>query len=177
MKIAGIEVPKQHEEVLVLPKGGVNIVFKAVAVLDFEVFEKINPMPQPKQRRYPDGRIAQEVDSPTYKTAISDWASAKTNWMILKSLEPSCIEWDTVDMSKIDTWANYTKDLHNSGFSEYEIGRIIDLAITACGLNQEKIDRETQSFLLGQGKAQNEQSSPSSGQSDTPSGDVVSDSK
>lgn len=42
-------------------------------------------------------------------------------YMVVKSLEPSEIEWDTLDPDNPKTWTNYAEDLRNAGLSEEEV--------------------------------------------------------
>jgi len=154
MKIKGKQIEASGVEVVVIPRASGDLVFKAKSVTNFDVFDKLNPMPEPTIRTYPDGRKEANTQSDKYKKEVEEYATRKTNYTVLRSLEATeDLEWETVDMDKPETWENYQKELQEAGFSAVEISRIIDIAITACGFNQSKIDEATKSFLAGQGVA------------------------
>lgn len=151
MKLNGQVLDGPKIEVVVFPRQSGDLVFKAQAVLDYSEFEKICPRPEPKNVMRPGGKQETLVDHPEYVAAVEAWAPKQTSWMILKSLEATPgLVWDTVDMGDPLTWDNYEKELKNAGFSTFEIHRILDAVITACGMNQEKIDDATKRFLAGQ---------------------------
>jgi hypothetical protein len=92
--------------------------------------------------------------------------------MILKSLSATeGLEWEQVDMSKPETWHNYGDELVSSGFSPAEIFAITEAVMTACGLNQKKIDEATERFLAGQQVLQESESSQSTAPNATASGE------
>jgi len=149
MQINGKVVQAPSEEVVVIPRGEENIVFKAKAVLDFEAFEKLNPMPEPPEILYPGGVKSLNVEDEGYQKKIDEWAQSKTDWMILKSLEATeGLTWDTVDKSDPQTWGNYRSELA-SVFTPGEVAKIIEAVMLACGLIQERIDEATKRFLAG----------------------------
>jgi len=150
MKIQGQVVEGPKEEIVVIPRGTTEFVIKAKPVLNFDAFEKLNPIPQPREKMMPGGEKTQNFDDPEYKKALDLWAQQKTDWMILKSLSATeGLEWDTVDMAKPDTWSNYREELEKT-FTPGEVSKIITIVMTACGLNQDKIDEATKRFLAGQ---------------------------
>jgi hypothetical protein len=96
--------------------------------------------------------------------------------MVVKSLEPSEIEWDTVDPDNPKTWANYTNDLRGAGFSQVEINRIVGLVWGANCLDEAKLERARQVFPRGQQPVSDASSGPSTEPQNTPSGEPASDS-
>jgi len=151
MKIKGKVIEQPSEEVIVFPRKSGNIVFKAKPVSNYKDFEKICPAPKPEQIMKPGGEISQDIESPKYKKAIDEWAERKVHWMILKSISATeGLEWDTVDMSKPETYENYIAELEGSGITAMEVSKLFQIVQIACGLNQDKIDEATKSFLAGQ---------------------------
>lgn len=152
MKINGVTISGPTPEVIVIPKNGKELVIKAMPILDYEEFNGICPVPKPPEVIKKGGEKFKDYDDKKYNEALTDWAERKNAWMIIKSLAVTDgIEWDTVDISKPETWKNYLDDL-KSVFTEIEISLIIDLVHIACGLNQTKIDEATKRFLAGQGQ-------------------------
>ena len=175
MKYAGKKVDGPNVEVVVIPRASGDLVFKAQAVLDYDDFDKLCPVPLPPPIIKKGGERGLDTNDKDYLAAMDKWASAKTNWMILKSLQATPdLEWETVDMSLSETWGNYEQELKDSGFSPPETLRIIQCVINACGLNQEKIDEATKRFLAGVVSSQNSEPSPDSEPKTTPSGEPAS---
>ena len=175
MKYAGKEISGPSTEVVVIPRSDGDLVFRAKAVLDYSDFDKLCPTPEPPPIVRRGGEKGFDTEDKVYQDAMDVWAEAKTNWMILKSLqETEELVWDTVDMSDPATYKNYETELQDAGFSPAEILRIVSIVITACGLNQEKIDEATERFLAGAVVAPSNVSSPSSEQSTTQSGEDAS---
>ena len=171
MKLNGKRLSGPNIEFVVIPRQDGDLVFKAKAVLDYEDCDKLNPMPQPPKALIPGGLVQENVEDPKYLEAVNDWATRKFHWMFLKALEETeNLEWETVDLSKPETWINYKKEMHEAGLSPSEIARVEICVSDACGLNQAKIDEATKRFLAGQAQAPVEASSQNSGQKTTLSG-------
>ncbi len=178
MKLNGKKVEGPNEEVVVIPRRSGNLVFKARAVLDYDIFDAACPTPQPREVLKPGGERTLLIDEKAYLEAMNEWSANKTNWMVLKSLEATeSLEWETVNMDNPGTWANYRDELQAASLSPMEIARIVNAVIAACGLDQRKIDEATEAFLAGLAEEQLGECFPGSEQSDTPSGEVASDSE
>lgn len=151
MKMHGREISKPNIEVVVIPRSDGDLVFKAQAVLDYTAFEKLCPVPTPPEKMLPGGSHSVDVNDKAYNTKLMEWAGKKTDWMVLESLKATeGLEWATVDYSDHTTWSNYRKEMVGASLSPAEIQRILQAAIDACGLSQEKIDEATERFLAGQ---------------------------
>lgn len=165
MRIKGKKITGPNIEVVIVPRHSGNIIFKAQAVLNYDDLEKICPKPNPPTGMKPGGKPFQNVESPKYRDSLLSWATKRTNWMILKSLEATeGLEWETIKMSDSETWGNYADELRESGFTEQEIIRVVDGVMTANGLNQGKIDEALNDFLAGQEAQKENESSQNSGQ-------------
>lgn len=151
MKINGKQISGPPTEVVVIPRGTEELVIRAQAVLDFADLEKLNPMPQAPMKLLPGGETQQNVEDPDYQKRIMEWAQQKTDWMILKSLSATeGLDWETVEMDDPKTWSNYRKELDTT-FTPGEMAKILEAVMTACGLNQSKIEEATKRFLATQG--------------------------
>jgi len=149
MKIAGRKIDGPNEVILVIPRGNnEDIVFKAVAVTSFDEFEASCPVPLPPKSITPNGEVENRSDS-NYQIQLAQREVQRMAWMTLKSLEPSDIEWETVDMEKPNTWANYNTELQSAGFSTVEINRIGNAVLEANALDEAKLEAARQSFLHG----------------------------
>lgn len=171
MKIKGKKLDGPNIEVVVIPRQSGDIVFKAAAVLDYADCDKLNPMPQAPKKLLRGGAVQENVEDPNYVAAVDVWATRKFYWMLLKSLEATeGLEWETVKMSKPETWELYKTEMQSCGFSPGEIARVEMCVTDACGLNQTKIDEATKRFLAGQAQDPANGSTPSIAQQPTPSG-------
>ena len=155
MKINGKIIEGPKPEVIVIPKGEDEYVFKAMPILDYEDFDKLCPVPLPPEKVLKGGEVQLDINDKEYSKKLTEWSKQKLSWMTLTSLSATeGLEWDTVDMSDPTTWENYTTELKSS-FTDAEIQMIVSTVFTACGLNQDKIDEATKRFLAGQGQEQN----------------------
>jgi cytochrome P450 len=146
MKIGGKEIQGPSESVVVIPRQSGNVVFKARAVLELDEFDKTYPAPNPPEILTPGGGKGSDPNDAEYLKLLSEWGDSKAAWMVLKSLEPSQIVWDTVTMSDPKTWGNYRTELLKS-FTPGEVAKIISIVNEANGLDDAKIREATESFL------------------------------
>lgn len=139
--LAFVAIPRQDHD---------DIVFTCKAVLSYDEFDAICPMPDaPWVVHRIDGR-KQDLDDREYVKARGDWATKRQAWMVLKSMSATeGLEWDTIDFGDPSTWTGYTDELMKAGFSPMEISRILDAVYESNGLNQSKIEEATKRFLSG----------------------------
>ena len=150
MKIGGILVDKPTEEILVIQNNGNDIVFKAQAVLDYTEFDEICVKPEPPSIIKRGEKVTtKDFEDKKYNQEVYDFAVLKTNWMYLKSLEPSEIEWKTVKMKKPETWANYKNELKKI-FTTQQVEKIFDLVLEANVITDSKIKEGRERFLAGE---------------------------
>ena len=175
MKIGGIDprtLPK--EEILVLPRGDQEIVFRAVGIPDYEEFHKLCPEPKPPGKLTKDGWEPNEDDE-NYKSVMASHNAKRLACMVITSLEPSDIEWDTVDPVKPSTWTKWQDEMKASGLSQVECNRVLQLVFQANCLDEEKLKRARDSFRRGQQPVPAEFSGQSTAPESTPSGEPASE--
>lgn len=174
MKYNG-ETPGPCVAELYLPRAGEKVLaIRAQAVLSYDDFHKILPVPQPpKVRRKGMMAAAPDFEDPKYVIAMNSYGENKTNWMVLKSLEATSeITWETIDKANPQTWGNYNKELEDAGFSEFERQRIIGLVMEANALSDRKIEEARETFLSAESKAREQtSSSPKDEASNTSAGE------
>ena len=176
MRIGGIDPGAlPAEEVLVLPRGEESIVFRARGLADMDEFDKLCPEPKPPVRLTKAGKEPNEEDT-NWRSAMLAHGRRRVAYMVVKSLEPSKIEWDSVDLDIPKTWLNYTDDLRRAGFSQVEINRIVGLVWEANCLDEAKLEQARAVFLRGQQPAGDASSGPSTEPENTPSGEPASNS-
>ena len=121
MKISGIDPTTLPTEVfLVLPRGDQEIVLRARPVPSMEEFEALCPRPIPPGKMTRDGWVPL-ADDPTYQQVMAEWGQKRLGYMIVKSLEPSKIEWDTVKPADPSTWKNWSADLRGGGPERHRV--------------------------------------------------------
>jgi hypothetical protein len=149
VKIGGVD-PRTLpcEEILVLPRGDSRIVFRAHGLDSFDDFNRRCPEPVPQMKLTKDGSVA-DTDDKNYQDAISSHGRRRLAYIIVYSLQPSQIEWDSVEMDKPATWENWEKDLRNGGLSQVECNRVMHLAMEANSLSEDKLVKARESFVRG----------------------------
>lgn len=170
MRIGGVEVSDACEDVLVLPRPtGEDIVFRARAVTDMGVFEKICPEPVPAVRIVPGG-TEKSLDAPGYLKAVQQRSEKRFNYICILTLEPSEIEWSKVKKDQPETWHLWTTELQEAGLSSVEVNRVQNLIFSTNALDEYKLKAAREAFLVGQGKAQVKSSGQDTGPVSLPSG-------
>jgi hypothetical protein len=172
MKISGRTVDAPQEEILILPRGDNPIVIRAKAVIDLDEFDKICPEPKPPGKLTKDGWVPNKGDK-TYTQMMDKHAERRIAYLVIKSLEPSQIEWDTVDIDNPSTWLNYIKDFKAAGLASLEINRIVQCVMVANSLDESKLDEARAVFLLGQRPAPEQFSGQTTEQQSSPSGELA----
>jgi hypothetical protein len=138
---------------IVIPKGDDQFVFKCQAVLNFDEFDKLCPQPQAPKIMRPGGEEFENVEDTEFKANRTKWAEYRFHWIILTSLKATKdLEWETVDMTNPETWANHQTELSNAGFSDLEQMAIINKITEVSGLDPDKIEEATTAFLAGQAR-------------------------
>ena len=150
MKYKGKHLEGRNTDILVLNRGEDRIVIKAEALADFKEFNDLCPVPEPPIKIRPGGVKEADTVNPRYQEALSNWAEKKTNYTIIKSLEATKdLEWDTVKISNPDTYANWRVEMAESGFTEIEILRVLQLCTRVNSLDDDLLDQAKETFLAG----------------------------
>jgi|AntRauTorckE6833_2_1112554.scaffolds.fasta_scaffold79464_2 hypothetical protein len=154
MKIGGIEISGPNKVTRVFPReSGDDIVIQAIAVRNLEELEDRLPEPMPPVAMGKGREEVKNFNDPNYKAQLMNYQLRRMAWLVLKSLEPSNIEWETVDMDTPSTWLNYKTELEAAGFSHVELNLIGNAVMQANALDEEKLEKARQSFLRGQAVA------------------------
>jgi len=149
MKIGGVD-PRTlpAEEVLVLPRGDQRIIFRARGLEDMEEFKKLCPEPKAPGKLTKDGWVP-DVKDEGYQSVMAEHQKRRLAYIAVRSLEPSEIEWDTVQMDNPATWGNWENDLRAAGLSQIEINRVLALVLEANCLDEAKLKKAREVFLQG----------------------------
>jgi hypothetical protein len=177
MKIGGVELMGPCEEVLVLPRLNTDdVVIKARAVMDMDAFDVICPVPTPPGVRKKGG-FAPNLKDKTYLQQVAQRDEIRFAYMVIKSLEPSEIEWETVDMDRPDTWLKWSDELKEAGISATEVNRVIACVMQANSLDEAKLKEARELFLRGPVLEPSDTCGPDTEPASTPSGEPVKESE
>jgi hypothetical protein len=177
MKIGGIDpVQLSNEDFIVLPRGKQNIVIRAKALPDMDEFYALCPEPTPPGKLTKDGWVPEPNDE-GFRAIKATWSLKRVAYMVIKSLEPSAIEWDIVDVSNPKTWNKWDEELRNNGITQIEVSRILHLVFEVNSLDEDKLQKARDFFQLGQEKAKLESSGQPTEPPTTQSGEPASTSE
>lgn len=152
MKIAGKEYNSLNEDVLVLPRSQGDIVFRGRAIADFEEFNELCPAPLPPTILTRKGKEEDHEDE-GFKQQKNQYSLRRMAWMVIKTLEPSDIEWDTIDMEKPSTWGNWVDEM-SKVLSPGEQQRLLNFVLQVNCLDEAKVEQARADFLRGLGPDQ-----------------------
>jgi len=149
MKIGGID-PRTlpNEEVLVLPRGDQQIVIRARGIPDMDDFDALCQLPKMPVRFTPNGQEDNPNDA-GYSSAMEEYGKRRLAYIVVMSLAPSEVEWDTVKLDVPGTWANWRTDLMNGGLNAIECNRVQNLVFEANALDEAKLKKARDLFLRG----------------------------
>lgn len=121
-------------------------------------YEKYYPEPKvpTKQKRGSDEWIP-NPDDKKYKEALKKRNDAFRDYTVIKSMEYSKVDWDTVNIADPDTWSNWKEDLKNCGFSAHEIQLVQIAVMEANSYTDQGISESEESFLATQAEAKNQE--------------------
>jgi hypothetical protein len=178
MKIKGRKILGANREIVAIPRGeGQDIIFIAEAVLDHKPFDKLCPVPKPAIKKI-GGEDIPDLNDKNYQRRVHQYSERKTAWLVLTALRATeGLEWEQVDLNNPSTWVYFRQELNDSGFSDIEINRIINGALSAQGLNEYKIEEARNRFLQQQQAQLNVLSCLKAEKNSTQSGEPASDSE
>lgn len=153
MKIAGVD-PKTlpNQEFLVIPRGEKQIVFYAQGLPNLDEFHAMVPEPKAPVAQTPTGIIA-DTTNPGFQATLAEYSKRRVGYLVVHSLKPSDIEWDTVKLDSPSTWANWEEDLKNAGLTQVECNLVFNLVWGANSLDENKLKRARETFLRGTAQA------------------------
>ena len=148
MKVNG--VPTGPENAKFGPKsfkrGDKYITFWAVPLWDYDDFNERCPLPENQYYRYTREGKEKDPEAPAYLELLEEYNRKRWGYLILRSLEPSPIEWDTVSLDDPSTWGNVEKELKSSlSFFEFQV--VMQLVDEANALDERKLQENADTFF------------------------------
>ena len=154
MKMHGRTVKGRNIEVVVFRRPPLedgtsgNIAFKAEAIPDYKDFNKLCPIPEPPEILKAGGVRTTNVKDKRFLAALDVWASQKTAYTVLRSLAVTDgLEWDSVELTKPETWVGWRKELEESDFTDNEIAKIIEIVGIANCMDDGMLNAAREDFL------------------------------
>lgn len=149
MKIGGVDPSTMpNEEILVIPRGESNIVFRAKGLPDMDEFNAQVAEPKMPTRLEKGGYVPDPMDA-GYQSVLAEYNKRRWAYLVIKTLAPSEIEWDTVNMDSPGTWANWEADMKTAGLTQVECNLIFKLVLEANSLDSAKLEKARALFLQG----------------------------
>lgn len=175
MKIGGVPINGPKRGLLVLPRDPDPLIFNFISVSDDSDFDKIYPPIKPrKEKNIRLNRIIELIDEPQYIEKVKEREIAQRAYIFLKSISPSNIEWETVDLNKPETFNNWQSDFRSAGLSNSEINAIFNKYVEVNVLTDDQLQEARDRFLALQAENQSlNQLLPPSESQFTESGELV----
>lgn len=154
MKVGGVPIDGPKKVTLVLPRENGDLIFHFVAVSDDSEFEKLYPEPvPPKTFLTATQETKPDYDDDNYKASIIAFRKARQAWLVIKSMEPSNIEWDLVKMADPNTFDLWNEDFKQAGLSISEVNAVWAHYLKANIVTDEMLQEARMRFLASQGLA------------------------
>jgi len=150
------------------------LVFRARGIKNYDEFTRLCPKPKNHSGYLTPSGWKEDPKSPQYLDQLELWKQRRWAYTVIKTLEPSEIEWDKVQLSNPKTWLHYEAELLQI-VNHCEQGLVIDLVHTANALDQEKLEENRQSFFQQLEQSPSDQTGQSSDQGKPTSGELVSE--
>jgi hypothetical protein len=148
MKIAGKTIEGCNSELIPIIRPSGNIAFIAEAIISYEEFEKLCPMPTPPEIIRQGGTRELNHNDPGFKERLNKYGELKTAYTVVTSISATPdLEWETIKKGDIESYLNYTKELKESGLTENEIARLVQGVMRANSLDDKMIELARQDFL------------------------------
>lgn len=154
MKIDGKELPKSpNSDVIVIPRSGREpIVFKVVALLDYDEFHRLVKSPKVGKKIVPGKGEVEDLNDKRYLEEVKDYGRKQSFYLFIKSLllGTPTLEFDKIKLSEPDTWLLFDQEFKDAGFNSGEINYIASKIMEVNSLSEAKIDAARESFLRSQ---------------------------
>lgn len=148
MKVNGVTNDKDVKFGPVVFKRGPNkfLTFYAQPVWSMDEFNSI--CPAPVNRFYVFTTAGKQLDdqAPAYLEELKEFYRRRWGYVMMKSLEPSKIEWGKVNPSDPKTWGFVEEELRGE-LSVYEFAKVAKLVDEANALDEDKLEENAKSFF------------------------------
>lgn len=158
-------------------RGPEKITFVCNAVLDYEKFDDLVPVPKPPlitSRKA--GTSTRDVNDPSFLEKVNRYATLRTAYLVITSISGTPdLEWDMVKLDDPETWFKYEDELR-SFLSEPEMERLTKAVMEANSPTEARQSEALDRFTPSQEEAESSQSQVGELPT-TPSGEPAKDSE
>jgi len=174
MKLNGIKLKSVNKKVIpIVREGDGTLYFQAYALNSYDEFNSLLPT-EPTQivagtvgkkdvEEVIDEKVVQDRMSLFYQyIVIASLLEVVQTKVVKDKLNPQLgiwsyktvehctkIEWETVELNKPETWANWEKELLDAGLSPMEVRRIYRNVLEANSLSEQAVEEALENFLTG----------------------------
>ncbi|CAL1125571.1 unnamed protein product [Cladocopium goreaui] len=121
-------------------------------IVERDEFDNLCPAPKAPVKTTKNG-AEPDTEDDNYKKSMEVHNRKWLSYLVIKTLEPSDIEWDTVDLGEPSTWVKWQDELKANNFCQAECNRILQFCLEVNSLDEAKLDKARESFLQGLVKA------------------------
>ena len=163
MKVNGVSADKSTAKFgpLTFKRGDTFLAFYAQPVWNMDEFNALCPRPVNTHVRYEKGGKVKDPDAPAYLEELGKFSVKRWGYVILKTLEPSNIEWENVSLADPGTWGEVEAELR-ANLGIYEFAKVMELVDEANAIDEAKLEENSQSFfhMMSQPSPTEENSQP-----------------
>lgn len=149
MKVGGVSTEKENALFgpLTFKRGKQFLAFYAQPVWDMDEFDELLPAPKNEKMRF-SRENGKEPDpkNPVWREAMARYSLQRWGYVVLKSLEPSNIEWEGVSIEDPETW-DKVEEVLQEHLGVYEFSKVMSLVDEANGIDQAKLEANQQTFF------------------------------
>jgi len=131
---------------LCFKRGDDFLAFYATPVWSKEEFDKLCPFPENTNYFFTDKGKQKDYECSAWKETEAEYWRKRWGWTVLKTLEPSNLEIEGVDIENPNTWAN-VEPILRSELAEHEFNRVMAMVDEANALDQRKLDANAATFM------------------------------
>lgn len=153
MKVNGVTAKQEGLTYgpLVYDRGDDQLVFIVQPVWSFDEFEELVPVPENDAVIFTDKGKETDWDAPAWKDKKAAYARKRWGWFILKALEPSNVEFDTIDLEDPSTYSKVEEEL-KANLLPVEFNELMATIDRASSLDAQKLEENRESFLRRQAR-------------------------
>lgn len=122
------------------------LAFTAKPCWDLDEFNQLCPYPETRYFVFTKGGKQPDNEHPSFKEEVDRYIMKRWGYVVFKTLEPSKIEFENVDLSKPDTLLNVVPELKKA-LSIYEWKLLSGLIDEANALDAAKLEENQKSFF------------------------------
>lgn len=176
MKLKGKVITEPKSVPCDIFRGNETHRFLCKAVLSYEEFDKLVPVPKAPLITHRNGKTERDTKDVNFLAKLNKYAQLKTAYLIIASLSATAdLEWETVKIEEPDTWLAYEKELQKF-LTEAEFDKLSSAVMEANSPTAKKQEEAFDRFTPSQAEVEVSPSQTEE-QGTTASGELAKDSE